>query len=193
MRGIGNSRTTVRALRGAFRFLTRIPVGFSSGLWESGHDQRDSHSHDTADWEAFRSSPFTIVIVGWVVGTLAAVPVLAGGGLPSSTVAFGYLLVLYGVTGIHHLDGVADLGDALVVHGAGERRREVLRDTTTGVGALLAVGMIIAGLALAGLSLATAPIALAASLVIAAEVGAKPGWPQWRVSERPHTRVWDRN
>ena len=148
----------VAALRGAFAFLTRLPARSREG-----------------DWDAFRRSPWAFPVVGLVAGTLAAIPLLAAGTLPAPTVALGYLLAVYLVTGIHHLDGVADLGDALVVHGDADRRREVLTDTTTGVGALLAVSFVVAGLALGGLGLAGLPVLAAVGVAVAAEVGAKLG------------------
>jgi len=40
------------------------------------------------------------------------------------------------LTGLHHSDGLADLGDALMVHGDLARRIEVLRDRTLGIGAV---------------------------------------------------------
>ncbi len=39
------------------------------------------------------------------------------------------------LTGFHHADGLADLGDALMAHGDAARRIEVLKDRTMGVGA----------------------------------------------------------
>lgn len=155
MTGIGR---WIGAARGAFGFLTRLPVGYRDG-----------------DWDAFRATPAAFPVVGLVAGVLAAVPLLAAGTLPAPTVALGYLLAVYAVTGIHHLDGVADLGDALVVHGDAQRRREVLKDTTTGVGALLAVSIAVAALALGGLGLATLPVLAAVGVAIGAEVGAKFG------------------
>ncbi|WP_436344963.1 adenosylcobinamide-GDP ribazoletransferase [Natronorubrum sp. FCH18a] len=146
------------AVRGALGFLTRLPVGYRDG-----------------DWEAFRTRPAAFPIVGLVAGAIAAIPLLATETLAAPTVAFGYLLAVYAVMGIHHLDGVADLGDALVVHGDVDRRREVLKDTTTGVGAVLAVALTVAGLALGGLGLAGLPVFVAISVAIAAEVGTKLG------------------
>ncbi|GAB3676702.1 adenosylcobinamide-GDP ribazoletransferase [Halopiger thermotolerans] len=146
------------AVRAAVGFLTRLPV-----------------PHREGDWDAFRSRPAAFPLVGLVAGSLAAVPLLAADALPAPTVALGYLLAVYAVTGIHHLDGIADLGDALVVHGDAARRREVLKDTTTGVGAVLAVALTVAALALAGLGLAGLSPLTAVAVAIAAEVGAKLG------------------
>jgi adenosylcobinamide-GDP ribazoletransferase len=93
--------------------------------------------------------------------------------VPAPTVALAYVLVVVALTGINHADGVADLGDAAVVHGDAERRHEVLGDTVLGVGGTLALALVVAGLALAGLGLASLPVAVATGLVVVAEVGAK--------------------
>ncbi|MFA9416439.1 adenosylcobinamide-GDP ribazoletransferase [Natrinema sp. HArc-T2] len=148
----------VGAVRGALGFLTRLPIGTRDG-----------------DWHAFRATPAAFPIAGLIAGALAAVPLLAGETLAAPTVALGYLLAVYAVMGIHHLDGVADLGDALVVHGDQERRREVLKDTTTGVGALLSVSVTVAALALGGLGLAGLPVRAAIGVAVCAEVGTKLG------------------
>jgi len=141
------------ALRGAFGFLTRIPIG-----------------HDEDDWEAFRNTPTAFVLVGYPVGALVSLSLFVPG---REATAFALLLTIYFVCGINHVDGLADCADAAVVHGDRERRREVMKDTTTGVGALVAVALLVAGLALAGLALAPLPLLVAVGIVIAAEVGAK--------------------
>jgi len=151
------------ALLGAVGFLSRLPVG-----------------HTEAGWEAFRSSPATFPLAGYLVGALVALPPVIGSLLPvrvsTPTLAFAFVVGVYAVTGINHADGVADLGDAAVVHGDARRRREVLTDTTVGVGAVLAVALVVVGLATAGAVLAElarlAPVA-ALGVVVAAEVGAK--------------------
>ncbi|WP_244605526.1 adenosylcobinamide-GDP ribazoletransferase [Halorussus marinus] len=154
------------ALRGALGFLTRAPVG-----------------HDERAWDAFRATPAAFPAVGWIVGAVAAGPLLVG--VPAPTAAFGYLLALYAITGINHADGVADLGDAAVVHGGPEKRRAVLKDTEVGVGALLALGVVLVGVALAGLALARRPPAGAFGVVVAAEVGAKLGMASLACLGRP--------
>ncbi|WP_276260317.1 adenosylcobinamide-GDP ribazoletransferase [Haloglomus litoreum] len=164
-----------QAVRGALGFLTRLPV-----------------SHEGRAWVAFQGTPLAFPVVGYVVGILAALPLLAflAVGAPAPVAAAATLATLYLVTGINHLDGLADCGDAAAVHTV-ERRREVLKDTTTGVGALAAVGIGLAGTALGLLAVAelggrgaggpllrggtlAAPLR-AAGLVVAAEVGAKLG------------------
>jgi adenosylcobinamide-GDP ribazoletransferase len=141
-------------LRGGVAFLTRLPL-------ESGEQE----------WLRFQEFPAAFPLVGYLVGALAALPFLLLGGVAA---AFAYPVALVGVVGIAHLDGVADLGDAAVVHDTADRR-EILKDTTTGVGAIVAVGLVLVGLALAGLALAELPLVVAVGLVVASEVGAKLG------------------
>ncbi|ELZ38008.1 cobalamin 5'-phosphate synthase [Halorubrum saccharovorum DSM 1137] len=155
------------ALRGAIGFLTRIPIG-----------------RDEAAWGAFARSPWTFPVVGYLVGGLVAAPLLLASppaSVPSPTAALGFVLAVYAVTGIGHLDGVADLGDAAAVHGDREERRRVLKDSRLGVGGTVALALVVLGLATAALAVvevaATAGsggVSLAAlGIVVAAEVGAK--------------------
>ncbi|MDZ5811154.1 adenosylcobinamide-GDP ribazoletransferase [Halorubrum sp. AD140] len=147
------------ALRGAVGFLTRIPVGRSE-----------------AEWAAFARAPWAFPVVGYLVGGLVALPLLVPA--PAPTLALAFPLALYAVTGITHLDGVADLGDAAVVHGDPEERRAVLKDSALGVGGTVALVAVVLGLATAALGLVEAATArngllTAAGIVVASEVGAK--------------------
>lgn len=141
------------ALRGALGFLTRLPVG-----------------HDEPSWDAFRRTPVAFPLAGYLVGALLALPVLLP--VPDPVVAFLFVLAIVVVTGITHLDGLADLGDAAVVHDP-DRRRAAMKDTRVGVGGTVAVCVALVGLTLAGLALADLPAPTAAALVVAAEVTAK--------------------
>ena len=150
IRGVG------RALRGAVGFLTRLPVGGSE-----------------AGWNAFRRATYTFPLVGYLVGGLAGgVFVLP---VQPPTLVAGYLVVLYLVTGVTHADGLADLGDALAVHGDADRKRGVMRDSATGVGGALLLGVTLLVLALGALSFAGVGAVPALRIAVAAEVGAKLG------------------
>ncbi len=142
------------ALRGAVGFLTRLPVG-----------------HDEGAWEALRASPAALVVGGYLVGALVAAVVAVP--VPELTLGLAYPLAIVGLTGITHADGLADLGDAAVVHGGPAERRQVMKDTTLGVGGTVALGLDLVGLALAGVALAGLPVRIAVGLAVAAEVGAK--------------------
>jgi adenosylcobinamide-GDP ribazoletransferase len=148
----------VTALRGALGFLTRLRV-----------------DHSERAWQAFRESPWAFPLAGYVVGALLAVPFVFIDTLPAETVALAYLAAIFAVTGVNHLDGVADVGDALVVHGDSEERTRVLKDTKVGVGAVAAVAVAVVGLALGALGTAGLPTRAAIAVVVAAEVGAKVG------------------
>ncbi|MDT3436104.1 adenosylcobinamide-GDP ribazoletransferase [Haloarcula sp. 1CSR25-25] len=144
------------AVRGALGFLSRLPVGQSERAWD-----------------AFVGTPAAFPLAGYVVGGLVALPYLAAGLLPDPVIAAAYLGSVVLVTGVNHADGLADLGDAAVVHGDPAERRDVMRDTTVGVGAVLALGTVLLALALAALAVAGLPPLVAVALVLAAEVGAK--------------------
>ncbi|WP_313692265.1 adenosylcobinamide-GDP ribazoletransferase [Halorarum halobium] len=141
------------ALRGALGFLSRLPVG-----------------HDDEAWAAFARTPSAFPFVGYVLGPLVALPLLLP--VPPATAALLFVVGVAVVTGINHFDGVADLGDAAVVHGPTAERREVMRDTVVGVGGAVAIAVIVLGLATAGAGLVGLP-ARALPLVVAAEVAAK--------------------
>ena len=155
----GGGASAVHAVRGAIAFLTRIPVPGRS----------------EADFEAFRRSPWTMPVVGALVGAVAGAAFLLA--LPWPTVAAIYLLAVYLSTGVTHADGLADLGDAIAAHDP-ERRREALRDAGVGVGGALALVVTLFVLALGAVGLASPPSMRpldAVRIVLAAEVGAKLG------------------
>ncbi|MEF8786874.1 MAG: adenosylcobinamide-GDP ribazoletransferase [Haloarculaceae archaeon] len=154
------------ALRGAVGFLTQIPVG-----------------QDRCAFDSFCTNVGVVPLVGYLVGAFVALPLVVPG--PAPTVALLYVLAVVAVTGINHADGLADLGDAAVVHGDPEKRRSVMRDTTVGVGAVVAVAVGVTGLALAALVLATIPVRAAVGIAIASEVGAKLGVVTLAVTGRP--------
>jgi len=142
------------ALRGALGFLTRIPVG-----------------RDEASLDAFQRRPVAFPLAGYVVGGLLALPFLLE--LPAVSSAFVFLAWVVLITGVNHADGLADLGDAAVVHGDPAERRAVMRDTTVGVGAVLALGIALVGLALVGRGLAALPTRTVVGVLVTAAVGAK--------------------
>lgn len=78
----------------------------------------------------------------------AAVGLFAGAGGWGAEEAFGQaagaalaLCLSLLATGLHHADGLADFGDALMARGGSARRIEVLKDRTLGVGAVGALVM----------------------------------------------------
>lgn len=113
----------MKGLRTAFGFFTVIPVGATgaglagigaAGLW----------------------LPVVAALLGGAEG-------LAAWGLlkifsPAVAAALVLTLALL-LTGLHHTDGLADLGDAVMAGGDRTRRLAVLKDRTTGAGAVTAL------------------------------------------------------
>jgi len=145
-----------RAIRGAIGFLTRIPV-------RAGE----------ADWEAFRRVAYSIPLVGYLIGALAGLAFFLPVQPPTTVAA--YLVILYLVSGITHADGLADVGDAIAVHGDRDRRLDVLKDSATGVGGALALATTLLVLTLGALAFAGVSSMTAFRIALAAEVGAKLG------------------
>lgn len=85
------------AVRGAIAFLSRLPVGGGEPAWN-----------------AFRRTPAAFPLSGYVLGALLALPFALG--LGPATTGVLYLFAVYGLTGITHVDGLADLADAAAVH-----------------------------------------------------------------------------
>ena len=74
--------------------------------------------------------------------------------------------------GFHHLDGLMDFGDGMMVHGTPEKKISVMRDTRIGTGGM-AYFVMVALVTFAGLT--SAPAALILPVIIVAEVAAKMG------------------
>src|ERR687897_3092354 len=116
-------------------------------------------------------------LIGLITGLPGAVLLLSAHFVPpgvAATLALGVVLL---AAGLHHADGVLDVGDAIMVHGSPDRRREVLQDTRVGIGGLGALFLVYAPTvgALAALC-ATSP-AHAALALLASEVAARSALP----------------
>jgi adenosylcobinamide-GDP ribazoletransferase len=118
------------------------------------------------DFETFARHSWIYPVAGYVIGCLAAVPVLF---IADHTVAaaVAVALVLL-ISGAHHFDGLLDLGDGLMAHGDTEKRVRALTDRQVGAGGA-AAGIVTTLLLFAGLQ-ASASIAAA---IIVGEVCAK--------------------
>jgi adenosylcobinamide-GDP ribazoletransferase len=87
-----------------------------------------------------------------------------------ATLALGAVLI---VAGLHHSDGVLDVGDALMVRDDPERRRTVLRDTRVGVGGIGALFFVYAPTLAALVALVEVSPAGAALALLAGEISAR--------------------
>jgi adenosylcobinamide-GDP ribazoletransferase len=121
--------------------------------------------------EAAARRAYLLPLVGLISGAPAAL-VLISGTLPDALAAIFALALCLLAAGLHHADGVLDVGDALMVRGDPRRRREVLVDARVGIGGLFALFLVYAPPVAALAELAARPL-LAASALLASEVAAR--------------------
>jgi adenosylcobinamide-GDP ribazoletransferase len=130
---------------------------------------------------------YLLPLVGLLVGLPGAGLLLLAFVAPpgvAATLALGAALL---AAGLHHTDGVMDVGDALMVRGSPARRREVLKDARTGAGAVGAL-FVVYGPPLAVLAAfaANSPVRAAIAL-LAGEVAARSSMLLLLVFGRPAT------
>jgi adenosylcobinamide-GDP ribazoletransferase len=137
-------------------------------------------------------------LVGIFTGLPGASLILLASAVPpgvSATLALGAVLL---AAGLHHADGVLDVGDALMVRGSPERRRQVLADARVGIGGIGALFLIYAPTVAALAALAADAPGRAALALLAGEVSARSamllmlafGEPaDWRSSAVPFVRA----
>jgi adenosylcobinamide-GDP ribazoletransferase len=116
---------------------------------------------------------YLLPFVGVVTGLPGAILVLSAYFVPSgvaATLALGAVLV---AAGLHHADGVLDVGDALMVRGIPARRREVLKDTRVGIGGIGALFLLYGPTLAALAALSVASPGRAALALVAGEVAAR--------------------
>ena len=112
-------------------------------------------------------------LVGLVTGLPGAFLILSAHVVPpgvATTLALGAVLL---VAGLHHADGVLDVGDALMARGSTERRREVLKDTRIGIGGIGALFLVYAPTVAALAALCATSPGRAALALLAGEVSAR--------------------
>ena len=165
----GGRNGPLRPLWLAFGFFTVLPLGAPGGLPEVA--------------AAGYLLPLIGAVLGGLEGLVAWSSLRLFGPLPAAAITLAAALLL---TGLHHMDGLADLGDAVMVHGGPARRLEVLKDRTLGVGAAgtLLLTYLITWAALAQLDAALTGLRLVLSLV-AIEVCARLGLMLVAAMSRP--------
>jgi adenosylcobinamide-GDP ribazoletransferase len=116
---------------------------------------------------------YLLPLVGLLTGLPGAVILLLAFAIPpgvAATLALGTVLL---AAGLHHVDGVMDVGDALMVRGDPARRREVMKDVRVGVGAMGALFLVYAPSVAALAALAQASPVKAIVSLLAAETAAR--------------------
>ena len=112
-------------------------------------------------------------LVGIFTGLPGAALILLACLVPpgvAATLALGAVLL---AAGLHHADGVLDVGDALMVRGSQARRRQVLADTRVGIGGIGALFVVYAPTLATLAALAAASPGRAALALLAGEVSAR--------------------
>lgn len=105
------------AIKAGMGFLTTFPVGIDmNGLQKLG--------------KRAYLFPFIGAIIGLIVGSIG----LVLQHLPPYLCSALLILALYCITGLNHIDGLMDFGDAIIAHGTPEERVSIMHDTAIGVG-----------------------------------------------------------
>jgi len=158
-----NSPGYMRGLIPAFQFLTRLP------LPHAGDDKRED-SHASMVWFPF---------VGLVIGILLAAAAWCGLHINHWIAALLVMLVWVGVTGALHLDGLADLADALgAAHRHPERFYDVLKDPHIGAFGVIALFCVLISKLVAVSTMFESP-ALASGMLILIPAWARFGAILW--------------
>ncbi|HOQ18956.1 adenosylcobinamide-GDP ribazoletransferase [Methanothermobacter thermautotrophicus] len=106
-------------LRGLISFSTIVPLRSDATV--------EDIASLTLHW------PLVGALIGVAAGSVALVTSLLLPGAAVACVAYGFSIWF---TGFHHLDGLIDMGDALMSHGSFERKIEIMRDSRIGTGGL---------------------------------------------------------
>jgi adenosylcobinamide-GDP ribazoletransferase len=126
-----------------------------------------------ASLEGAAGEAHLLPLVGLVTGLPGVVLVLSAYFVPpgvAATLALGVVLV---AAGLHHADGVLDVGDAIMVRGNPVRRRAVLKDTRIGIGGICTLFLVYAPTVAALAALCAYSPARAALALLCGEVAAR--------------------
>ncbi|MFA4935988.1 MAG: adenosylcobinamide-GDP ribazoletransferase [Candidatus Methanoperedens sp.] len=145
------------ALRSGFGFLTTIPVGISM----EGIEKLMKHI-------------YLFPVVGAVLGViLAAIGFLSSIIFPQVLTSLVIIIFIYYLTGINHIDGLADFGDGIASHGTKEEKIKAMRDTAVGTGGLVFCIIAIIGIFVSLISIMEINLLLLPYALIVAETSAK--------------------
>ncbi len=110
----------ISAIKAGIGFLTTIPVGIDI----DGIQKLSIHAY---------LFPLVGFIIGLLVGCIGFVLQFLSDYLFSALI----IVILYLVTGMNHLDGLMDFGDALLTHDSVEEKIRVMHDPSVGVGGIV--------------------------------------------------------
>jgi adenosylcobinamide-GDP ribazoletransferase len=152
-----NKKMRINGIFGLISFSTILPINI--------HTSIDEMAQFTWIW------PLIGALIGIVVGAfgflvlyLLHLPALIGAALIYSFSIW--------FTGFHHLDGLVDFGDGMMVHGSPEKKIDVMRDKRIGTGGLaylLMVGLVTFAV------IGSSPAAVIFYILLISEMAAKMG------------------
>ncbi len=118
------------AVRSSFGFLSTIPVGITM----EGLDE-------------FFKRTYLHMLVGIVIGLMIGlVSYVLASALSFQLTAVLTIVFIYYLTGLNHLDGIADIGDGMTAHGSLEKKVKALKDMSLGIGGVAFASLIILSL-----------------------------------------------
>src|SRR3990172_1913830 len=90
--------------------------------------------------------PIVGIVIGLIIGSIALGLSLFLDPLIVSFLVVGALAI---ITGIHHLDGLADFADGLMTKGKKEKKLQAMKDVSTGSAGILSIVLYVVGMILA--------------------------------------------
>ena len=136
-----SATSTAGGLASVFAFLSIIPV-------RPGGRAAGAASTHAGLYGAARSMHL-FPVAGCVIGLLAGLlawALLAAAGLEPLLAGLVTAAALLAITGLHHTDGLADFADGLMARGTRSRRRDAMKDKSTGTAGTAAIVLCVAGL-----------------------------------------------
>lgn len=155
----------IRKFAGLLSFSTIVPIRSDASV--------EDIASLTLHW------PLVGLFIGGVVGLSG---LICSRVLPGPVAACLAYAVAVWFTGFHHLDGLIDMGDALMSHGTFERKVEIMRDPRIGTGGL---GLLIIVSSTTIASIYSLPTDLILQGLLISEVGAKVGITGCALVSRP--------
>lgn len=121
----------IKEIGSVFSFLTIIPVN------HSGLDTVAKYMY---------IFPIVGIVIGLIIGTLAFGLSLFLDPLIVALIVVGSLAIL---TGLHHIDGLADFADGIMTKGKKDKKLQSMKDVSTGSAGILSIVLYVVGMILA--------------------------------------------
>jgi adenosylcobinamide-GDP ribazoletransferase len=156
-RGNQNKKMRINGIFGLISFSTILPINI--------HTSIDEMAQFTWLW------PLIGALIGIVVGAFGflLLDLLHLPGLIGAALIYSFSIWF---TGFHHLDGLVDFGDGMMVHGSPEKKIDVMRDKRIGTGGLaylLMVGLVTFA------AIGSSPASVIFYILLISEMAAKMG------------------